>query len=330
MRTKLLSVAAAVFLLIVTAAAAATSPVQPPASADSVTFRFNPPIGKPVTETYTQTTVTESADGTQTRVVSGTSVSRFTPVEEGYLLSGEITSMKMMQDGKDVTDAVSKMMEGLQITWEIDRDGQLTAIGGYDRFAEKMVRMLAAAKPLAKESGEGSGTNEAAPENPAPLTPQQVQQIETIERSLINKDAAEWRGRIGNFAGKTARVGDVWTEKNDSPLPGGSTITFYSTTTFAGREKCGTADCVRIRFQYNSDPAAFGDAAKAILSDAPAAAVPTAITATITGTGHRLIDPATMNIHSEVTERTITMQMTLDGKAQPVKRVEKREYAYTY
>jgi hypothetical protein len=174
----------------------------------------------------------------------------------------------------------------------------------------------------------------------ATLPPAAVQSLSSVlsEEALVNKEKADWDGRISSFVGQKAEIGDAWTSTDRYPMPTGGTVEFYSATKLVGSAKAGGKDCVRIRFSYNTDANALkqfvGKLGKDIgqmTGSKSAAFKPGAGAATIVGSGERLIDPATMLIYSETLTRTIKMPMEVPGQGKvSTTLVEKKEYQFDY
>lgn len=136
------------------------------------------------------------------------------------------------------------------------------------------------------------------------LPAEEVKALEKVldPASLAAREKTEWSARIGDFAGRTFALGSSWDSEAPFALPSGGEVRLRTRTELAERTRCGGGDCVRLRFRYDSAAA-----------DAPQ----------VSGTGERVIDPATMLIYSEVVERTVPV---VDGAVLR----ERREYAYDY
>ncbi len=205
------------------------------------------------------------------------------------------------------------MLSEVVVTYELDRQGKILSIKGYDTLIEKMK---------------------------ATLPPAAVQSLSSVlsEEALVNKEKAEWDGRISSFVGQKARIGDAWTSTDQYPMPTGGAIQFYSATKLAGQARADGMDCVRIQFSYNTDENALkqfvGKLGKDIgqmTTSKSAAFKPGAGAASIVGSGERVIDPATMLIYAETLTRTIKMPMEVPGQGKvPATLVEKKQYHFDY
>ncbi len=281
------------------------------AAKEGISFRFAPPTGTTCIETLQTTKVAKLSTG-QTRTdvgrVKGKSVYSKTP--RGYRLAQTALEVSATRDGRPMPDPVTEALKGLTVTYDIDARGQLTAIHGLDKVIARVEKSVG---PQAAQAMAGLLNEEA----------------------LTNKERSEWEGRIGSFAGERAVIGDVWIGTDEFPLPNGETVTFYLVTKLVGRVKSAGHDCVKMRFSYNSDAAALaklaGKTAREIAAAAGRPELPaTATEMLIVGSGERVIDPATMLIYAETTERTITMPIqSPQGEVTATIR-EKRVYSFQY
>lgn len=283
------------------------------ATAPEVTFRFNPPNGTTFVETVKTTRVKElgaSAKQTDETLAKTRVTVKKTP--DGYEIVGKPISYTMTRDGTPVNNPVLAALQEIVVIYEVDRQGQLRAIKGYDEAIKKIRASLPASVAASLSSL-------------------------LSEEAMVNRAAAEWDGRISSFVGRRGRIGENGATTSQFDLPAGGAVTFYTATTLAEALKVGGRDCVRIRFAYNTDPAALqqtlgktlDELAKAI-GDA-AGKVPTVSGVEIVGSGERVIDPATMLIYSESLTRTIKMRMESPGQeAVWTTMQEKREYSFTY
>jgi hypothetical protein len=285
---------------------------RPATSAQPVTFRFDPPDRTSFVQTVrTDKTTTMGSLGTRTEVSESKTKIVIKKTPRGYTLVGTPLSGTLIRDGKKVEHPVLAMLSEVVVTYELDRQGQIQSIKGYDTLIEKMK---------------------------ATLPPAAVQSLSSVlsEEALVNKEKADWDGRISSFVGQKAEIGDAWTSTDRYPMPTGGAVEFFSATKLAGQARAGGKDCVRIQFSYNSDANALkkfiGKIGKDISGITKSAVMkPGAGAATIVGSGERLIDPATMLIYSGTLTRTIKMPMEVPGQGQvPTTLVEKKEYQFDY
>jgi hypothetical protein len=285
-------------------------PVQ--AEPEKVTFRFAPPDGTTFEQTLVTTKTTDlGAQGKRTDVTRAVVRLRFDKTADGYTLTGTPVAMTMHRDGQEVENPLFDVLASLTFTYRLDADGSIRAIEGYDVLADRL--------------------RNAFPDEAVFQALSKVLNAET----MVAREKEDWSGRISSFSGGTYEIGSRWTTESPFALPNGETITFYTATELVGKEKCGDRDCVRIRFRYDTDASALGKLAGEVVSDAVKAAGAQdpglqISKSKITGGGERLIDPATMLIHSESLERTMRMDMATPGGTTPVTQHEKREYTFEY
>jgi hypothetical protein len=275
-------------------------------------FRFNPPGGIAFVQTNKTTKVKEmGSSGKQTDEIESKTKIVMKRTPRGYSAIFTPISATMVRDGKKVDNPILAVLQKIIVTYEVDADGQLKTISGFDKL-EKQIKEI--------------------------FPPEEAASLASVisEQAMINKEKAEWNGRIGNFVGRTIKLGDVWTSTDDFALPTGGAVTFYSATKFANRVKCGARDCLHIQFSYNSDANALKDFVGKMISDFSKAAgdsqIKTGISGVeIVGGGERLIDPNTMLIYSETVTRTMKIPMEVPGQGRVITTMkEKREYTFDY
>ena len=280
------------------------------ATAQEIHFRFNPPDDFPAyVSTYKNTQISEmGALGKRTRVSEVKTKVTIDKTPGGYSVTSMPISVTMAQDGKPVEDPILSFLQNITVTYELDADGQLVKIRGFEGTIEKLKASL-----------------------PAGLPPTVAALLS--EETFINGATQEWDARIGSFVGMDAEIGDVWAGVEETPLPIGGTITFYSVTKLVEQVKFDDVDCVRLEFSFNSDAEELknlmGDMWEGLAEMADMEATPSVSSTKIAGKGERIIDPATMLIYSETVERTTKMMMAVPGRGEvEMTSVDKREYGY--
>lgn len=282
------------------------------AIAQEFEFRFNPPDGIAFVQTSKITKIKDLGPlGKQTDETESKTKVVIKKTPSGYSAIFTPISATMSQDGKKVDNLILSLLQDIVVTYEVDAKGQLKTISGFDTLEKKI-----------KET----------------FPPEAVESLSTVinEQTMINKEKAEWNGRIGSFVGSRVNLGDVWTSTDEFALPKGGTVTFYSTTKVADKVKCGTWDCLQIQFSYNSDAKALKDFIGKVASDIAEAAnspkpKPEISEVEIDGGGERLIDPNTMLIYSETLTRTMKIPMEVPGQGKVMTTMqEKREYTFDY
>jgi len=281
-----------------------------PVFGQEVNFRFNPPDDLTYLQKFSSTKTKKIDDGqTQIDIVNSDAKISFLKTADGYEVKAEIISMKMERDGQVIENPVWALMQKLVFTYHLDSTGNLMEITGFDEFADWM-----------KQS----------------LPPEAVKALSKVlnKEALLNKEIAEWEGRIGLFIGLTVNIGDTWTDTTDFVLPNGETIIFYNTTIIDELVEFNGKNCVRIKFQYTSDPENLSSVVKEVVEGVMSAVSDTAVkldvsTNEIIGEGERIIDPSTMLIQWETIKRTIKMIMSIPGEGE-VSIVTHEERIYTF
>lgn len=281
------------------------------ASAQEYKFRFNPPDNITFIQNVktTKTTKVENASE-RVDVNEGRVKINIKKAGSGFIITMTSISVLMKRDGQIVNNPILDVMKDVVVTYEVDANGKLLRIRGYENVLER------AKIPLPS----------AVIQSIAPLL---------SEEALVNKAKTEWSGRIEDFSDATVKIGDVFTASLPFLLPTGESITYYTVIKIAGQEKCGTRTCLKIETAYNSKPEALakfaGKVIDKIMSEAKSKERVAVSGAEINGEVERLIDPETMLIYSETINRTIKMQVEIpgQGKANTVSE-EKRVYSYEY
>ncbi|MHA2065811.1 MAG: hypothetical protein ACXABY_15675 [Candidatus Thorarchaeota archaeon] len=283
-----------------------------PALGQEIVFQFNPPESVTFNQNLRATKTTDmGSSGSRTDVTDSKTQIAIQKVQDGYTVTATTISARMYRDGQEIANPILSLLQDIVVTYEVDQNGNITSVRGYDRLAEIM-----------KES----------------LPPQVVEQLTPIlnEETLVNKDIMEWNGRITNFVGSTVEIGDVFVGTEQIELPMGGAATYYSVTEIAKTSKCNDHDCVDIAFHYNSNPDELAKSLGDIISNIYDALEiseddfkPSNIS--IVGSGRRTVDPNTMLTYSEKIERTMEMDLDIPGQGKvPTKQIEIRESTFEY
>lgn len=287
------------------------------ATANAEQFQFNPPDGTTyVISVRTTRNTTAGSLGKRTEDRETSERVRVTRTADGFSLASSGMHATLNRDGEKVESPILKMMTGITVTTDVDSRGQVRSIRGFDQFIS---RLRSALPP---------GTLET-------LSPA------ITEEAMVNRETAEWNGRIASFVGREVKIGDVWTSKDRFDLPTGGAVHFLTTTRIVGREQVEGRDCVRIKFSYTgsgpgvavkmTSKAAGKAGAKKARAAKSAKSQPSAALASIAGGGDRVIDPTTMLIYAESLTRTMKFQVTAPGRGKvPATMVEKKQYRYRF
>ena len=265
------------------------------AVAQEVQFRFHRPEDFPeYVSTYKNTKVIELGAGLKrTTVVEGKSRIKVVKTPHGYRETAVPILFTTTQDGKPVDNPIQSFIQKTTMTAELDSEGKLLEVHGLEGIVDRLKAELP----------------EKLPPNFAALV---------SEEALVNTVKQEWQGRVGEFLGVDAEIGDAWIGEKAIPLPVGGTVSFHTVSQLAEQVKCGEVDCVRIEFFYDTDPGALNRLMGGVMDElvklAKSEATHEVSAAKITGKGKRIVDPATMMIYSEIIERTISMKMNIPGQ----------------
>ncbi len=200
---------------------------------------------------------------------------------------------------------------GVPITYDLDRNGRVRAVLGCGE-AMKQVRV--------KLGGESAHAKAAM----------------FSEQAMVSQLSDDWNRRIGDFGGKTMTTGKVVVSADRYLLPHGEPAWYYVTTRLMGRVKYAGHNCVKLRFDSNTDPQALGktvgkSASELLALGGQQLPRPKATGPRITGSGERVIDPATLLIYSDTNARNVTISMKgKDGKVITVSEMEKQAYTFKY
>jgi hypothetical protein len=277
------------------------------AEPEKVTFRFAPPDGTTFEQTLVQNeTVLAGARERITYVTRTTSRLRFAKTADGYTLTSTPVSITMDLEGEKFEDPLLDFFETLAVTYHLDAGGNIRALEGYEALEERLEK--------------------ASPDETSFQLMAKLMQPETF----VARDKEEWHRRISSFAGRTYEIGSRSTTEFPITLAVGKRVLFHTVTELVGKEKCGDRVCVRLRFRSDADvPPSVERLAGERASDAGGEDVEFS-DITMSYTGERLIDPATMLIYSETQEWTVRADMAVSGDSMPFTQHEKREYTFEY
>lgn len=282
------------------------------ADAQLVDFRFNPPSGTVFVERLTHLRIRDlgGEEGDPRRRMEDVTESKtqyeITETEAGYMVTATPLMVANRRDGKPFPNPLMTAMAEIPIKLYLDKTGKALRATGFESVQEK----------IADHFPESTAQSVLRLVNPT---------------SLSRKAVAEWNGRIGDFAGIKKEVGDAWAWTEGVPLPTGATAPMDAAVKIEERLQRGPRVLVRLRFSYDSDAEALSEFVGATVEELGLKPKqPGTQELVVKGAGERLIDPSTLLIYSETSERRMEMDMRV-GREQ-VKGVvyEKKDYAYEF
>lgn len=285
-----------------------------PPQTKEFTFRFQPPDGTSVRQTY-KLERKRTIEGQPTTRDEAETVTEgvFRRAGDGFEYSPKMISTSMRRNGAVINDPVSGLLSKVQVTYVISKGAEATDIRGFDEV-ERMVKstmppqLAAALAPILNES------------------------------TLVAQQKAEWNARYSDFADGTFKIGDVIDVQAPQRLPNGETINYTIRTSFPSWELCPAGMCVRITQIYESDAAELAKLLDGVVGNVASAASASQMApkveggaTRITGSLSRLIDPKTMLIYSEQVRRVISMRIQVPEQGTlPTVQEESRNYTYNY
>jgi hypothetical protein len=283
--------------------------------AKMIKFTFNPKNGTTFIQTLTTTREKDlGLFGTQVDESVSTTKITVKKTEGGWEIIAQPLTAVMKRNGQVVEHPIFKLLSKLVITYQLDQQGVLKEIIGYDEVL----------------------TNALFP-------PQVVKKVAPLLNAdaLKQKAISEWNGRIGDYLGKTISLGDSWEAVAPITLPNGTNLNYKITTHFKTLEPCGNIKCLRIEQNYESDVKGIAEKTNEVIKSLAEGVEPNSLQeglpvmkdqgSSIQGTVIRLIDPNTMLIYQEELERTMFLEMELAGTGPiPTKMIEKRIYHFEY
>lgn len=280
------------------------------ATAQEIFFRFDPPEDFPAyISTFKSKRITDMGIlGKRTVASEGKAKITVRKGPDGYSVAFTPLSFTMTEDGEPVDNPILAFVQNIAVTYELDGDGELVGINGLESLFEEFIASL----------------SPGLPPNVAEMLNEDAFRYKTVQ---------EWEARIGQFVGADVEIGDVWAGVEQVPLPVGGSMRFYSVTKFAEQVKFDGVDCVRIQFSFNTDADALKDFMGAVWEDLAdmvgTEEKPSVSNSEVVGKGERIIDPTTMLIYSETSERTFKTTVDMPGhKVVEMIMIEEREYGY--
>lgn len=240
-------------------------------SAQTIPLTFDPPDGTAYDLKEVSRTRTAMGDrDTQEEEMTSTTAIRIEKDSAGYRVRVQPTELVIRQNGVVVDNPTLAALRETVFTYRISPAGEMVDIRGYDAF----IRAIEATYPA--------------------HISQQILSVYS-ESDMVAEEVAEWRRRFGNFIGRTVSVGDAWMYGEDFQLPNGTASRHFTVVEVAGWE----GDHLRLVFTYHSDPAVLRDRFAGRLRGNPDDLPGGPGGIAVSGSGERLIDPATLLIYGE-------------------------------
>jgi hypothetical protein len=295
------------FIVIILAAV-----ISGPVLAEKIKFRFNPPDSISYTQNLVTTQVQKvGLDFSQTSETESSATVTILKTTEGYILRTVVESMMMSRNGQQIENPLASLMRNLVISYHLDSDGKVIKITGIDEFVEVFKQSI---PPEAAQSLSGVINKEA----------------------LEAKAMEEWEGQGRRYIGQTVEIGDVFIDTSDFALTGDEAITYYNSTEFSKTVKCGKDDCVVIDLNYNTNADALMKTKEDLAADLAQFTEnpPTSFEikgSEMTGSGQIILNPATMLVKSDTSERIFKMMISAPGQEDtPMVLHEKQVYTFEY
>jgi len=257
--------------------------------------------------------------------------------DDGWRYTGKLLQAETLRNERPFDQPVDEILGGLEIALVVGNGGDVTSVHGYDQVTSRLHELFPATVAEKLEPTLGS-------------------------EALAARALEDWYARVGDFVGLTVSIGDLRTQTAPYLLPNGNELMSQVETRFAGWEKCPPGRCIRIETHYDSeaaaaielgarlatakadpvadavaDPATASAQAGVAPADAASADAEEASTKAaqakprLVGNATRIIDPTTMLIYSESQEKTVSVEMQIEGLG-PVALtvVETQVYSYEY
>ena len=276
---------------------------------ETISFKYAPPENTRFVQRI-EMTRKKTYEGIGSQLDQSVSETLLTIGQEGddFVMVARPLFLEMTRDGEPMTDPLAELLNDVILTYRISTEGEIEELEGFDILLERATTKL---------------------------TPELVQELAAglDEEAMIRREEVEWNGRIGDFAGKTFSMGEVLEGEVAFTLPTGENIVYQTRTWFPGYEPCGAGRCARVELRYDSDAEAFEETISrsvgAIVEDDGAGS--SSGGPRIVGAASRVIDPATMLIHSETLTRKISMTLEIPGKGTVLGDIrEEKNYTFRY
>lgn len=258
-----------------------------------VEFRFAPPEGLEVVQSSetTRTVRAGSAPSRTTRISQRTRMTVSRPDAWKYAFSFEPLEATVYEGGKklDPTHPLSRAFGATPWAIETWEDGEFVALEG----AAEILRLILSAADD-QTAGAAGGV---------------------VTRNDLELEArSSWQMTVESLAGRTARIGDVIEAEMEEPITGSRTVPMPIALELVEWRPCGETRCVLVRVSYSGTPAGYAEALERAAERAAESMVAGGLDLelrdlTTEGHGELLVDPATMLVHSQSLEETLSAEL---------------------
>lgn len=276
-----------------TVLAAASAAMAPVIFAQGIEFRFAPDEG--VEQHRIRVTRVTQLEGEDDQVDQLEKIVRVEKrkTTDGFTLTERLVSAQASHDGEATANPILAALREVDIVKEVSQSGAIHNVRGHERILEA----LAAKFP------------EEVAELSAAIDPD----------GMAGQQKSEWEAAVTRFAGKQARIGDIWKGSEALALDGQAEAKALASIRFERFVTCGERQCVQLELTFGSEVEAAGGEVANVFEDSAhnkgqwAGQTGSTVTA-VSGNGERVIDPATMDLVSEKIERTIRMLVDVPGE----------------
>jgi hypothetical protein len=243
---------------------------------ESVTFRWAPRDGSHyVLESVLRQTKQIVGEQPQTSATIMRTAISIERNGDGYTTTARPVSVRIERNGQEVSDPVMEALQDVVLVYRIDADGRLKHVDGFENLEDRLREKFP--DEVVKSLGPALDEN-----------------------ILVRQEQAEWSGRYMDFVGESVTIGDEWKGKAPLTLPSGERIEYKVVTSFPRLLPCGAQSCVEVRTTYAADTLEVGED-----GDGKGAIV--------NGEIVRVIEPDTMQIHSESVLRRLETFFQMPG-----------------
>lgn len=290
-------------------------------TAGRVTFKFNPPDGTKYVERLKVTgTIDMPFIGKMTVAEIAKTHVEVKKTPDGFTLSTVPISLDYRINGQPVDNTEVAYMQALAkkaaINYIINSEGRLLRIDGLEPFFDELRKTVASENPTATAEFEGM--------------------LPALRQGILEEIKKDYDDRVGSYIGRSMEPNELWQSYEKVQAYAGS-VTVKQRTRFVEHTKRDGHDCIKLRFYFAADPNAVTSEIMQSINDAAEmycgkkSQMPKVVSAEITGTGERYVDPNTLLIFAETMTTTVNVVMSVPGEGKvSLSSEEKREYSYEY